>query len=176
MFESHDIPRFPNIVPDKITKSAFHVIENSDIQSEYELNQLANLMFEFPERRYYLYVEKEGQLNEWVRQAIDAGRLLAQETDFFYYRHPKHQRDFVRIRGHMIQFDWERKVVDTQPMFRRLTLTLSEKTKRHLEIEQLLNEQSERNSNPLRLEPNFMGIGLDLKKAFVWLKRKLWRP
>ncbi|MDO8292557.1 MAG: hypothetical protein Q7T29_06805 [Gallionella sp.] len=177
MTNSHDIPRFPDIgIPDKLTESVSHEIENNDIDSENELHHLVSLIYEHPEHQYYLYIEKGCQINKWVKHAIDSGWLLAHETEFFYYRHPRSpQREFIQIRERMIKFDWQREVVNTQPMFMRVTLTLSEKTKRHLEIEQLLNAQNVRNSNPLKLEPNFMGIGVDLKKAITWLKRRSWR-
>ncbi len=28
-------------------------------------------------------------------------------------------------------------------------------------------------SNPLMLQPNFMGLGVDLNKAYSWLSRKM---
>lgn len=173
MPDQTDIPRFPDIAPDKITKRASHEIENDDIRSEEEVERLIHLMYEHPERSYYLFVEKGASINEFIKRTIDSDRLLATETEFYYYRHPKLVRDFVRIRERTIRFDWEREVLNTQPMFRRLTLSLLERARRHLEIEQLLNAQSERNRSPWKLEPNFMGFGVDLKKLVAWLGCKL---
>ena len=69
MTDSHDISRFllPNIVPDQITESAFHVVENNDIDSEDECNHLVSLIYEYPEHQYYLYVKKGHPINEWIK-------------------------------------------------------------------------------------------------------------
>lgn len=56
----------------------------------------------------------------------------------------------------------------------RHQLKLSEKSRRLLEMQQLIKMQNEANdAGPLKLEPNFMGFGIDLKKAYTWLMKKI---
>ena len=54
----------------------------------------------------------------------------------------------------------------------RVKLTLSERIRRELEIKQKIETERKKDSNPLELKPNFMGIGIDLRKASKWLKSK----
>lgn len=58
-------------------------------------------------------------------------------------------------------------------MHSQYTLVLSEKARRMFEMLQLVAMHQALNSDPLILQPNFAGIGIDLKKAFSWFLQKL---
>ena len=49
------------------------------------------------------------------------------ESERRYYKHPKFQRDYVRIvpNGEQYNWDWQRDVVEKGPEFSRVTLKLS---------------------------------------------------
>jgi len=54
-------------------------------------------------------------------------------------------------------------------MLIRHQLKLSARANREFETQQLVAMQKGANSNPIKLEPNFMGIGIDLRKSYSWL-------
>jgi hypothetical protein len=126
------LPVFPNIIPDKLEVSEFHTIENADIQTADDLNDLILLMFNHPERSYYYFAKKEGPLNELLENSKNRGEILMNVTEFFYYKHPKNDRNYIKIQRDGGQFDWEKEVVKKGPMFVRIKLELSEKKKRAL--------------------------------------------
>lgn len=57
----------------------------------------------------------------------------------------------------------------------RHELKLSQKARREFEMQQLVAVQRAASANPIKLEPNFMGIGIDLRKAYSWLVQRLKR-
>jgi hypothetical protein len=180
MSEAEDLPRFPDITPDSVKKSRFCVFENLDFTSQADVDALIQQLFNSPEDSFYLYCEEHTSISPLVNSAVLFGAIRIIESQGFYYSHPKYKRDYVRIREPFIQWEWERKTRDKGPMFFRHELKLSERAKRDLEQAQLLQRQRvEREAervhaspdNPLKLEPNFMGIGIDLRKAWAWLRR-----
>lgn len=170
-----DTPRFPNIIPDSIKKSRIWVLENDDFESGNDVSELLAQLFDYPEDHFYLFIENGTPINTFMNASIEQGIIRIVETQSFFYRHPKFKRDYVRIREHSIKWDWEREVVKKGPMYFRDELVLSEKTRRTFEMQQLVEMQKSQGSNPLKLEPNFMGIGVDLRKVYAWLKGRFQR-
>ncbi len=173
-----DLPVFPNIIPNKIVKSELHMIEENDIADEKDLQQLLSFLFEFPERHFYYFHEKDRPIGACIARARDCGQLLLNETEFFYYRHPRFQHDYIRITPRQIySFDWERAAVEKGPMFLRTKLELTSRMRRDMEIQhKIMVEQMIRQTtpeNPVLLRPSFMGFGIDLLKVWPWLKTKL---
>jgi hypothetical protein len=165
---------------DSVRKSRFWVFEDGDFTSEADINALIELLFNYPEDSFYLYSEEHASGNALVSSVAHFGIVRVIESQAFYYRHPKFKRDFVRIQEPSIEWEWERQAKEQGPMFIRHELRLSERGKRELEQSQLLRRQKEEQEverirkspdNPLKLEPNFMGIGVDLPKAWRWLRR-----
>jgi hypothetical protein len=177
---AEDLPVFPDIAPSAITKSAFHVIEENDIADEEALRQLLSALFDFPERAFYYFHERSKPVGAWITRARDGDQIFLNETEFFYYRHPRFQRDYVRITPRdAYQFEWEREVVEKGPMFLRTRLELTPRMRRQMEVEhKMMMEQRMRQANPehpLLLRPSLWGFGIDLHKAWPWLKSKLRR-
>lgn len=131
-----NIPVFPNILPSSIKESIFRVIEPDDIQTEQDLQHLISLLFHEPECNFYYFVEKDGKQNSFLSAAKDRKDILMNEVEFFYYKHPKFDRDYIRIenRNGKYNFEWEKEVVEKGPMYLRIRLQLSERKKRELEI------------------------------------------
>jgi hypothetical protein len=166
-------PVFPNIIPDKMEISKFHIIENADIQTADDLNELILLMFNHPERSYYYFGKKEGPPNELLENSKCGGEMLMNVTEFFYYKHPNNDRDYIKIQRDGGRLDWEKEVVKKGPMFVRIKLELSEKKKRALEVYQKIEIEKRIDTNPIELKPNFMGFGIDLFKMFRMVKNWL---
>lgn len=167
-----DLPKFPDIVPDSIRKTHFWVLENDDFQTEDEISSLLGMMYDHPEDDFHLFTPKTGAINSLVNSAISSAVIVVVEIKGHYYPHPKFKHDYVQIHEAKISWDWEREVLSQGNMFFRHELKLSESARRQFEMRQLLEMQKTANSNPLKLEPNFMGIGIDLKKAYTWLKQQ----
>ena len=131
-----NIPVFPNIIPSSIKESVFRIIEPDDIQTEQDLQHLISLLFHEPECNFYYFVEKDGKQNSFLSAAKDRKDILMNEVEFFYYKHPKFERDYIHIenRNGKYNFEWEKEVVDRGPMYLRIRLQLSERKKRDLEI------------------------------------------
>jgi hypothetical protein len=173
MERKEGLPVFPNIIPDKMEISEFHMIEKADIQTADDLNEPILLMFNHPERSYYYFEKKEGPPNELLENSKCRGEILMNVTEFFYYKHPNNDRDYIKIQRDGGQFDWEKEVVKKGPMFVRIRLELSEKKKRALEVYQKIEIEKKIDTNPIELKPNFMGLGIDLFKMFRMVKNWL---
>ncbi|GEM_PF-2613065 len=170
-----ELPVFP-FKPDKVTETLSHVFECNEFETDVKVNDLMWLMFECPEREFYLFREQSEQLPIKLIKLRDSNLLLMNEVECFYYRHPKpyHNKDFVRVAPHNIEFDWEREVVQKGPEFRRIKLRLTEKAKRDLEISYRSYKEKQAIENPLELKPNFCGIGVDLIKTWGHIN-KWWK-
>lgn len=164
--------RFPEYLATSVRQSKFHVIENRDISDPDDLHRLLRLLFDFPERSFYLFVQKQASLTDQLRQAVDSGDALITQTDLEFYPHPNFKHDYVRIRRGQESFDWEKEVVASATEYIRFTLVLSERKRRAMEIDLHIDAHSRKSANPLKLEPNIWGIGIDLKKVWAWLKSK----
>ena len=110
--------------------------ENHHIRSVEDLERLMYTLWAFPEATMYLFLEKEEHVNSFVDTAYREGRLLFTTTDMFWYRHPKYPLNFVRI-GCQPQWDWQAEVSQNQPMYRRITLALSERERRRRDLFEL---------------------------------------
>ncbi|MDT5158840.1 MAG: hypothetical protein QOH51_3197 [Acidobacteriota bacterium] len=135
--EGVQVPAFPNITPSKIRGSKLHAFENDDLKSEEDYQQLVLLMFRHPEREFYLYEEKDGDRNELLLAMEEIGEILFVESEFFFYRRPnsKAKGDFIHLerRGGQFEYEWEKEIVEKEPMFIRTTLSLSNQKRRELE-------------------------------------------
>jgi hypothetical protein len=92
-----DLPRFPDITLDGVTKGHFYVIESADIHSKEEFERLLQLMHAFAERSFYYYCEKGTPFNNYLLVAEQTGVIIYRETKSSFYRHPRFKRDYVRI-------------------------------------------------------------------------------
>lgn len=127
------LPSFPiTRIPDSIKETQFYVIEDEDIQSDKDLEDLIKLIYDNPYATFEFYSQVENQL---ISKAIKDGRIHSDTVEAYYYKHPKFDRDYVRIKKEFAQFDWQRQVAETTPMFFRRILTLSEKHRRSINRE-----------------------------------------
>jgi hypothetical protein len=92
-------------------------------------------MFEFPERHFYYFQEKDGPKNQFMISKDRAGDVSFAETEFFYYKRPNSKRSYIHLERHggSYEHDWEKEIVERGPMFMRTTLRLTERTRRELE-------------------------------------------
>jgi hypothetical protein len=94
----------------------------------------------------------------------------------YYYRRPGTARSFVKIGPRTAQKSADRAATIMQgPRYFRVTLALSQRTKRMLGANQIAQVRTEMESSPLELKPNFFGFGLDLVKTYHWIMQRLRR-
>lgn len=168
--------RFPDHLITSLRRSQFHSIENGDIATEENLDQLINLMFHYPERDFYLFASKDSGVNHLVLSAEQLGVLRIEVTEMQYYPHPNYKHDWIKIDKPDPTWDWEKEVRENSPEFMRCTLKLTDRWRRKLDLQEALaDSKSEEGQNPFLLKPSFYGLGIDLPKAWKWLKGKFGR-
>ena len=65
MNEKNKIPQFPDLpIPDKITQGEFCTIEDKDIQSDKDLEELIKLMYDKPYATFKFYSTGIGALHD----------------------------------------------------------------------------------------------------------------
>ena len=164
--------RFPEELASSVRKSHFHIIENRDMSLPEDVQRLYRLLFDHPERSFYFFIQKGASLSEEVGKALGAEEILASQTDLEFFRHPKFDRDFIRIHRGAESFDWQREITGSAQEYVRFTLTLSIRKRREMELEQYLAANSATDSNPLKLQLTYMGLGVDLRKLWAWLQKR----
>jgi len=173
MSDEKGLPKWPESlpIPDRIEETVMHELEAEDVESEDDIHELVRLMFAHNERGFHLFLEQGKPLNKAIKERLERFGILLGDSEFYYYKHPKLERNYIRIQRHRIQFDWEQDVVDKGPMFFRTSLKLSQAMTRQLTIQEQLTIEKTQDVNPLELKPNVFGIGLDLSKFFRWASR-----
>jgi hypothetical protein len=162
----------PDDLIDSVTTSYFWNFENADISADEDLRGLLQLMYDFPEASFYLFLQKGASKTDVLDQVMHAvGDINVVQTELRYFRRPTGARSFMRVRGDNSEFEWVRKMAQTQEYI-RFTIRLSERKRREMEVEQHLAAHAAANSNPVLLQPNFNGIGIDLVKT--WARFRSW--
>lgn len=175
MNQPEDASTFPDILPDSAKMSRIWTYENGDFKANEDISVLLSCMYAHLEDDFYLYCPRNEDVSLDMRHAIKDGVVLITESRAHYYRHPKSKRAYVRIKPEAVEWEWEREVLAFGIMHFRHQLKLSENARRTFEMQQLVAMHKHATSNPMILEPNFMGIGIDLSKAYSWLLRYLKR-
>lgn len=158
-------------MPDSIKRRRIWFYENGDLESSNDIHELVMRLFNYPEDLFYLFSENKTPINILINSEVECGNIRITESQSRFYRHPKLKRDYVRIHEHDVKWEWQKRVIDIGPMYFRHELKLSEKARRTLQMEQLAKLQESRDGNPLILQPNYLGVGIDFKKLFMLLKR-----
>lgn len=130
---SEKLPHFP-FKPDKVAENVMYIFEQGDLDTEKQINGLISLIFEYPEREFFLFLKADVALSEKLKLAKQQNIILFSEVESFYYKHPKNIKDYVKISGNNPQFEWEKELIKKGPEYRRFTLKLTEKAKRDLGI------------------------------------------
>jgi hypothetical protein len=168
-----ELPKFPDLIPDSIKKIDRWVYENANLETEEAISELIANLYDHPENDFFLFRENDQPIKPLLQNLIDTNAIIVTETQTFFYPHPNFKCHYVKIERNSIRWDWEREVIAEKKVNFRHQLRLSEKSRRLLEMQQLIKMQNEANdAGPLKLEPNFMGFGIDLKKAYTWLMKK----
>jgi hypothetical protein len=172
MGNSDEIPRLPDGLLTHVKRSRFWVIENADLVDEQEVSDLISRLYDYPEDDFYFYKQHDHPTNRHHQTDVNKEIIVLTEWKLNFYPHPTSKRSYVEIDKDRITWDWQQDVILTSPMFIRFELKLTTKARRAFEQRQLIAAQKQADHNPIELKPNFMGFGVDLYKAFDWLRAK----
>lgn len=159
--------------PDKITENVMYVFEDGDLDTDKQINNLISLMFEYPEREFFLFHNVHVSMSAKLRSAEKQNVILLNEVEYFYYKHPKFKKDYVKISGNNPQFEWEKELIEKGPEYYRFTLKLTEKAKRDLEISYKKFKEGQMVENPVEVKPSLFGISVDLIKLWKIIVSRL---
>lgn len=126
---------FPeSIIPDKVEESLIHILENDDFTNPKEVKKFIEVMYKCPERKFYLFVEHDKPINQYLMEAKNKNKILMNVCELNFYPHPKFKRDYIKIDKNNISFDWEKDVLNKSPMFKKITLTLTKEAEKELDF------------------------------------------
>jgi hypothetical protein len=172
-YEIPDADETSPFQPDTNKQTTIHNFENAELTTKEQLEKLIKLMFDYPEREFYLFMEVGKKQNPRLKKAAEKNIILLNEVDCFYFKHPDIKNDYIKIPGKEIQNDWQKKIIQTRPKFIRITLKLTKKTQRELEISYKNFRDKQKLGNPFEFKPNFCDFGVDLENVWPWIK-KAW--
>ncbi len=168
------LEKFP-FKPDSVKQSFRHEFEDGDLDTDGQIKKLISLMFECPEREFFFFHNTKVQFSPKLRSAEKENIILLNEVECFYYKHPKHKKDYIKISGNNPKFDWQKELIKNGPEFHCHILRLTQKAKRDLEISYKNYKERQKDNHPFELKPNIYGIGVDLRKVLPWVKKKFKR-
>ncbi len=122
-------------------------LQDEDITSDEDVQDLLLDIYHRPEVEFYYYQEYGKERNKYLSQACNSGQILMNDFEYYYYKHPNFIRDYVKIQKHNIKFDWQREVMESTPMFIKTRVLLSKSQERHLSILQAIETEKQINSN-----------------------------
>lgn len=154
----------------------FFVIEQDDIKSEADLQNLIEGIFNRPEAAFYYYTTRDGKGNPIMESAFHENRLVSADFEYGYYKNPKFIKGYDQIHAvpEYEMFDWQKDIVNRSPEQVRITLRLTEAQKRELEKLHLVRAFRDSESNsPINFKPRALGWELDGIRS-VRLLRRYW--
>ena len=184
-----DIPVFPDILSSSIKESKFRILESGDINTQEDMSELIRLLFEEPECSFYFFSEKDrGNKDSLLVVAMNQGDIVVDKTEFFYYKHPNHDRDYleIEVRDGNYQWPWQKEVVEKGPMFVRREIKLSQRKRTELEtLQKIVMEDNLRKQQKIQANNNIESKANDsrqvpenpLKAIFhvIWPPNTIWK-
>lgn len=155
-----ELAKYPDLPWSSIRKGRFLPLRFEDLTSRAAIEELVERMFDAPEMSYYLYTRVGQPAPDAVICAEVRGEIQMSLVERPFYLHRA---------GSDHSFS---QILDASPdgvEYQRITLELSEKTRRELTIRLHLDiaEEMKPPDPVLKLEPNVYGLGVNL--------RALWR-
>lgn len=173
---SDEMLRFPDNLIAKVRRSRFYTIENEDIASKEDFDQLIKLMFDYPEIDFYLFSQKATGLNNLIIGGEKFGVLRIEYIEMQYYQHPNYRRDWIKIDKYQSFFEWEKDVLETSPEYFRCTLKLTDRWRRKIDLQEILAQSKGSGKGGIfQWTPNFYGIGINIPNALKYLKSKFFK-
>lgn len=178
--ENKPIPKWPDSLPPPAEVNFLtpeHALYRENLVATEDIKSLIHDLFFFPEDKYFLYYEYDS--NEipdgFSTEKLERHGIALHKYENFYYHRPwdkEHPEEYsyVRLNASDIKLPWQQELVDAGPMYGRVLVELMEWQKKEIELS-IIKGVSDKNDDPLLLQPNIFGFGLDLKKIWPWIKR-----
>jgi len=161
---------FP-FIPDSVEETIDFEFEDGAFDTNEQVNSLLAQMFLHPESNFFFYHNPKIPFSPVLKSAERQNLLLLNTVERFYYKHPKHKNDYIKIAGNNPRNDWERELVDKNKEYYRYALKLSKKAKLDLEIS--YKKQKELPQRELfDFKPGIGGCSIDLKQLLLVVKEK----
>ncbi len=165
-----ELPVFLDITPDRIEKKKYYILIAEDFEKDI-IPDILKLIYHNPECDFYLYLVYKCINNHLIVKNLSENGILTNKTENYYYKHPKFDRDFVKIRE-PFKWDWEREVVEKGPMFYRIILKLSKEKCKEIDRSLIIQELKESDTNPVIFNPSCYGVGFKGPQLWRWIKKK----
>ncbi len=172
-------PKWPDSLPPFTEMTLLppeHVIYREELVSTDDISNLVHDLFYFPEDKHFLYFEygSNDMPEGFDSEKLKAYGLAFRKHENFFYRRPLDDTNpedysYIQLTIDKINYPWQQKIVDAGPMYGRVQIELMEWKKKEIEL-QRIKSVHQNDNNPLLLQPNFMGLGIDLKKLLKWGK------
>ncbi|MCK5706471.1 MAG: hypothetical protein KAI43_02370 [Candidatus Aureabacteria bacterium] len=120
--------------PDSVKEHSMHIFKDDDFNTDAQIYDIVRLMFEYPEREFYLFHNASIQLSSKIISAEKQNIILLNKVDCFYYEHPQKKKNYIKTSGNNSQIDWQKELIKNNQEYHRYTLKLTKKAKLDLEI------------------------------------------
>ncbi len=154
---------YPDIPWSSIEEGKFLPLTLEDLTPRAAVEELIKLMFDAPEVSYYLYTRVGQPAPDAVINAVVRGEILTSlvERPFFLHR-----------AGSDHTFSQIQEASPDGVEYQRITIKISEKTRRDLTIRlHLATTEELKPPDPvLKLEPNVYGFGINLRAFCKWVR------
>lgn len=178
--DNKEIPKWPDSLPPPAEMTMLppeHGIYRESLIKDEDIYNLIHDLFYFPEDKYFLYYEyASSEIPEgFDTKKLEQLGLVLRKHENYFYRRPFGDKDpdrysYIRLTVADIKYPWHQELIDSGPMYGRVQIELMEWAKKDIELQRIKSLDS-KDEDPLVLQPNFMGVGVDLKKIPSWLKR-----
>lgn len=182
--EKKPIPKWPDSLPPPSEATLLppeHVFYREGLVADQDIQNLIHDLFFFPEDKYFLYYEygSEEIPDGFDTEKLERYGISLRKHENFFYRHPwdnehPEKYSYLRLTVSDIRFPWQQELVDKGPMYGRVQIELMEWRKKEIELARI-KALSDKSEDPLVLQPNFFGLGVDLKKVPQWIKRVFFK-
>lgn len=130
---SKEIPVFPNFTPISMKRTARRDIDQNAIDSDEAEGELLDFLWDDPEIEHYIFSPKEGGVSRRVMGMQARGVIRFGAHEYFWFQHPNAPRgNYVHI-NRQPKWDWQKEVLEHQPMLIRTQIFLGEKERRRRE-------------------------------------------
>ncbi len=150
--------------------NTIHVLDSSDLTSEDDLQELISKLYDYSERIYYFF-SPLGSSSMFLDRAEEENKILKGQVELHFYPHPQKFHHYIYIDPNKARSTWEDNLLANSVMHQRTQLRLSQKAIRDLQIKETVAAQKDADANPLQLKPAIWGVGIDLPKAWKWVRK-----
>jgi TIR domain len=127
------VPTF-GFKPSSASMRTFAIYEGGQLSTQEGVQNLVGRMFLQPETEIRYYYQNGTTMDEPLVEAINAGDILIQKSEFRFFKDPEDSHDYIKIEKGDYKADWQKQAAEFTPEFVQAILELSVKKRSELEI------------------------------------------